>query len=353
MTGNCLIEYVAELSELPYLKKINLSSNKIETCWKLPIQIEYLIISHNSIKEIDDNILNLSELTSLNISNNFIKNIKNIGRLEKLHELNVDNNQIESFCGINQLTFLKNLSIRHNMLKDCKELSYLASLQLLSTVKLLGNTMLNDTKITSLLFVMLPLFRYDGSLGCLNKSKKHEDPIYMVDIEDEYFSDSTYKSLESTIKSNLGDLQENEETKFQNIVNVPDTGNKKVIIPKLKLSSKPENKVCNPQGNYSSTSDSNDIKLGEHPLSDTPFPAANSMQRVSIPKLNLNYNQIKFGSKISAKKIGDKLTMMNISGRACESYKQGKINSSKVQIFRERGDIKQSLTHSSQRSVIM
>ena len=84
-----------ELLNLPFLKKLNLSGNQIKEMWSLPKTLEILNIGYNCLKKLDTNVMHsLSNLTTLEISNNGIESLEGLENVTRLKRLIARNNQI-------------------------------------------------------------------------------------------------------------------------------------------------------------------------------------------------------------------------------------------------------------------
>ena len=95
VNGNLLQSRVPELLNLPFLKKLNLSGNQITEMWSLPKTLEILNISYNCLKKLDVAVMrSLSNLTTLEISNNGIESLEGLDNSKSLRRLIARNNQI-------------------------------------------------------------------------------------------------------------------------------------------------------------------------------------------------------------------------------------------------------------------
>lgn len=95
VNGNLLQQSVPELLNLPFLKKLNLSGNQITEMWSLPKTLEILNISYNCMKKLDVNVMrSLSNLTTLEISNNGLESLDGLENVHRLRRLIARNNQI-------------------------------------------------------------------------------------------------------------------------------------------------------------------------------------------------------------------------------------------------------------------
>ena len=82
-----------ELLNLPFLKKLNLSGNQITEMWSLPKTLEILNIGYNCLKKLDTSVMrSLSNLTTLEISNNGIESLEGLENVTRLKRLIARNN---------------------------------------------------------------------------------------------------------------------------------------------------------------------------------------------------------------------------------------------------------------------
>ena len=87
-------EVLKVLNTFTYLKKINLAYNKIRDIPIIPKNIEMLIMNNNALAGINENILNASKLTTLDLSNNNITNIAILKNISNLKFLFLKNNKV-------------------------------------------------------------------------------------------------------------------------------------------------------------------------------------------------------------------------------------------------------------------
>jgi len=89
------INEILGLENLPYLKELNLSNNKISKIKGLEnlIELEVLDLSHNNITKIES-IYHLTKLRVLYLSNNSITAIEGLENLENIQRVDLDNNNI-------------------------------------------------------------------------------------------------------------------------------------------------------------------------------------------------------------------------------------------------------------------
>ena len=94
VNGNLLQSEVPELMKLPFLKKLNLSGNQISEMWGLPKTLEILNISYNCLKKLNVEVMrSLSNLSTLEISNNGIESLNGLEHVQRLKRLIARNNQ--------------------------------------------------------------------------------------------------------------------------------------------------------------------------------------------------------------------------------------------------------------------
>jgi Leucine-rich repeat (LRR) protein len=369
LSGNQLTDCVSELSSLQFLKKLNLTDNNITDIWKLPPPIEHLILSNNKIESFNTNVFSLQNLTILEATHNYIKDLCSLEFHKKIALLNLDFNQITNIKGIQQLPTLSLCSFQSNKICNVKEISYLAPLQMLSHVNLKDNPLLCIDNLPVIISSIMPCFRLHTNTGTLSKARANLNaPKEQVDVEEEYFSDSTYKSLESTIKSTIGELikegkspnndypsnktveceevQDSQQRPVDEILLTKSNITiKRVSIPKLNLNgNNMKQKLDKSIDRVPRCGDISFEYKTIEPNTQYPHPKKN----VVVPKLNLKDGN---GMRVIYKTIGDK-ALINESGRTCESSKN-KIEecNTKINTIRDKNDQKSSKTYSSQRSV--
>ena len=115
VNGNLLQSSVPELLNLSFLKKLNLSGNQITEMWNLPKTLEILNISYNCLKKLDTSVMrSLSNLTTLEISNNGIESLEGLENVTRLKRLIARNNQIQSLQPITNLKLLIEMDLENN-----------------------------------------------------------------------------------------------------------------------------------------------------------------------------------------------------------------------------------------------
>ena len=115
VNGNLLQQSVPELLNLPFLKKLNLSGNQITEMWSLPKTLEILNISYNCMKKLDVNVMrSLSNLTTLEISNNGLESLDGLENVHRLRRLIARNNQIQFLEPMANLQLLIEMDLENN-----------------------------------------------------------------------------------------------------------------------------------------------------------------------------------------------------------------------------------------------
>lgn len=125
ISGNYLINHVPELSSLKFLKKLNLSNNKITEVWPIPPQCENLCLSYNKITHLNSVFQSLIKLHTLDISNNLLTSIQGLSNLEALKCLYANNNKISTVKGVEMLKQLLEFDLSNNNLKTREDISSL------------------------------------------------------------------------------------------------------------------------------------------------------------------------------------------------------------------------------------
>ena len=110
---------------MKFLKKLNISNNRITEIWELPPQLESLSLAGNHIKELNTVIQSLQRLQTLDISNNRISSISLLSPLVNLKCLYANNNEITSLRGIEKLSQLMEIDLSYNLLKTRDNISSL------------------------------------------------------------------------------------------------------------------------------------------------------------------------------------------------------------------------------------
>ena len=79
----------------PYLKKINLAYNNLNFVPPIPRNIETLILNHNSLFSLNENLVQSMRLTTLDLSNNFIVDVGILQKISTLKYLFLKNNKVK------------------------------------------------------------------------------------------------------------------------------------------------------------------------------------------------------------------------------------------------------------------
>jgi len=88
-------ESLKALAMFPYLKKINLAYNNLNFVPPIPRNIETLILNHNSLFSLNENLVQSMRLTTLDLSNNFIVDVGILQKISTLKYLFLKNNKVK------------------------------------------------------------------------------------------------------------------------------------------------------------------------------------------------------------------------------------------------------------------
>jgi len=101
-------------------------------------QLKTLDLSYNNIRDISA-LEKCTELTTLTLSNNNIENISAVSKLTKLKELALDNNKITDMLPVKGLDSLTSLSLRNNKITDVTGMDTAFKEDIEITIDLTGN----------------------------------------------------------------------------------------------------------------------------------------------------------------------------------------------------------------------
>jgi Leucine-rich repeat (LRR) protein len=92
---------VRELSCLNFLKRLNLSNNKIYEPWVMPQSIEILNISQNFIKIMPEEVCKrLKNISTIDISQNKLESLENFQHMRRMKRLLAKNNFVRELTHI-------------------------------------------------------------------------------------------------------------------------------------------------------------------------------------------------------------------------------------------------------------
>jgi len=91
-------ESLKALAMFPFLKKINLAYNNLNFTPLIPRNIETLILNHNSLFALNENLLQTPRLCTLDLSNNFIVDVSILQKITTLKYLFLKNNKVKQLC---------------------------------------------------------------------------------------------------------------------------------------------------------------------------------------------------------------------------------------------------------------
>ena len=126
VNGNLLKQEVPELQKLPFLKKLNLAGNQISDMWPLPQTLEILNISYNCLKRFNVGVLkSLSNLYTLEISNNGLESLEGIDSIIRLKRFIAKNNQIQNLAPMVSLKMLTEVDLENNPVDSSQQVRQL------------------------------------------------------------------------------------------------------------------------------------------------------------------------------------------------------------------------------------
>lgn len=170
----CNIQRVSDLSALDKLNLLDLDKNdlEIDVLGHLPVSLLRLNLSNNHFSGLPPSIINLLNLTELNLSGNRIESIEGIGALSSLIIIILDNNQLmEIPMDASNLTKLRQISLKNNRFKK-KSIAGLQSIPALfftltnvDNIDLSGNSEL----------LKADLMGFDGVETFIERRKKTKD----------------------------------------------------------------------------------------------------------------------------------------------------------------------------------
>jgi Leucine-rich repeat (LRR) protein len=113
LSGNFFTSFVPELSQLRYLKKLNLSRNGIEELWELPSSVEQLSLAENLLRTANG-LQRLPRLQSLDLTGNQINGLQPLGELKQLKGLYLGGNRISTLTGLAQFPAILEIDLENN-----------------------------------------------------------------------------------------------------------------------------------------------------------------------------------------------------------------------------------------------
>ncbi|XP_054715068.1 protein artichoke-like [Uloborus diversus] len=142
-----------QLSHLRRLTELDLSYNQLDelkaNCF--PSSLEYLIVSNNGIKNLDDRVFaNLDNLRTLWLDGNVLKTYERAWlpeTLNELHDLELDNNHLTSLPqdAFSNMPSLRTVSLRTNGIRTMEQGTWEGVFQQLSIISMEGNPLVCDS----------------------------------------------------------------------------------------------------------------------------------------------------------------------------------------------------------------
>ncbi|CAL6065611.1 Leucine_rich repeats-containing protein [Hexamita inflata] len=142
--GSLEISFDNNVTSFGFVDQFKLNSFKITNCPNLTLErapklLQYLTINECGLQR-TEGIQNATQLTSLNLQNNLINDLKDLDKLTLLQNLDISNNQLFDITNVGKLMKLQTLNLQNNKLMICKPLE---ALKLLTNLQIDGN-MLQD-----------------------------------------------------------------------------------------------------------------------------------------------------------------------------------------------------------------
>ncbi|CAL5992546.1 Conserved_hypothetical protein [Hexamita inflata] len=138
--GSLEISFDNNVTSFGFVDQFKLSSLKITNCPNLTLERAPKLLINLTINECDlcstEGILNATQLTSLNLQNNSISDLKDLDKLTLLQNLDISNNQLFDITNVGKLMKLETLNLSNNNLMICKPLE---ALQLLMSLQIDSN----------------------------------------------------------------------------------------------------------------------------------------------------------------------------------------------------------------------
>jgi Leucine-rich repeat (LRR) protein len=148
ISGNQLQEQVKELSYLNFLKRLNLSNNKINEPWIIPQSIEILNISQNFIKIMPEEVCKkLKNISTIDISSNKLESLENFQYMRRIKRLLAKNNFVRELTHIEGVQNIFELDLEANAIDSHKDfLKFIQNKNDLIVVNLSSNPLLVDVQ---------------------------------------------------------------------------------------------------------------------------------------------------------------------------------------------------------------
>ncbi|CAL5984335.1 Conserved_hypothetical protein [Hexamita inflata] len=193
----------SSLTSFGFVDQFKLNSLKNTNCLNLTLErapnfLKHLTINHCELQS-TDGIENAALLTSLNLSNNQLSDLKYLDKLTLLQNLDISSNILCDITNISKLASLEQLNLQNNKLIICKPLQALKLLQSLQ----IGGNMLQD------LIHVKNLVKFSWDM-----ISEQNQPI-ISDYRNYYINVNNIECSEAQINTFINDLTENIATSQQ------------------------------------------------------------------------------------------------------------------------------------------
>ncbi|CAL6062127.1 Leucine_rich repeats-containing protein [Hexamita inflata] len=149
--GSLEISFDSNVTSFGFVDQFKLNSLKITNCKNLTLERAPKLLISITINECGlqstEGIQNATELTSLNLQNNLISDLKDLDKLTLLQHLDISNNQLFDITNVGKLMKLETLNLSNNNLIICKPLE---ALKLLASLQIDGNMILDLSYVKKL-----------------------------------------------------------------------------------------------------------------------------------------------------------------------------------------------------------
>lgn len=113
---------IPNLSNIKFLKRLNLAYNQLSEFWNFPENLEILVLNSNLICSFASNLGHFKKLTTLDLSCNMLCDISALSEIKTLKYLFLKSNHIINSSPLLKLTNLCELDLESNEISDLQDL---------------------------------------------------------------------------------------------------------------------------------------------------------------------------------------------------------------------------------------
>ena len=139
MSENNFKFVIPNLSNLKFLKRLNLAYNQLSEFWNFPENLEILVLNSNLICSFSSNLGHFKKLTTLDLSCNMLCDISAISEIKTLKYLFLKSNHIINSSPLLKLTNLCELDLESNEISDLQDLKKWEHSGSISVLNIKGN----------------------------------------------------------------------------------------------------------------------------------------------------------------------------------------------------------------------